>query len=102
MYLNKIYPEYICSCVIFKINNEFKDYCALISIQFVGSIQGSQAASCHMREVDLCVATMAMSATDGVPGNDEELDRVCEYVLKLFLLNFCFIIYILSLKVVIL
>jgi hypothetical protein len=33
-----------------------------------------------MREVDLCIATMLLSATEGVPATDEEVDRVCEPV----------------------
>lgn len=42
------------------------------------SVHEAEAASCHMREVDLCVATMLLSATEGVPATDEDIDKVCE------------------------
>lgn len=42
------------------------------------SLQGAEAASCHLREVDLCLATVLLGASEGIPANDEELDKVCE------------------------
>ncbi|GBL96449.1 hypothetical protein AVEN_43756-1 [Araneus ventricosus] len=42
------------------------------------SLQGAEAASCHLREVDLCLATVMLGASEGIPANDEELDKVCE------------------------
>ncbi|XP_015926681.1 uncharacterized protein [Parasteatoda tepidariorum] len=44
------------------------------------TLQTTDAASCHLREVDLCLATVLLSATEGVPGNDDDLDRICEPV----------------------
>ncbi|KAF8767661.1 uncharacterized protein LOC129967034 [Argiope bruennichi] len=44
------------------------------------SLQGAEAASCHLREVDLCLATVLLGASEGIPANDEELDKVCEPV----------------------
>jgi len=44
------------------------------------SLQGAEAASCHLREIDLCLATVLLSATEGVPGNDDDLDKICEPV----------------------
>ncbi|KAG8192233.1 hypothetical protein JTE90_014092 [Oedothorax gibbosus] len=38
----------------------------------------AEAASCHLREVDLCTATILLGAAEGVPGNEEDLDRICE------------------------
>ncbi|XP_035214759.1 uncharacterized protein LOC118188428 isoform X2 [Stegodyphus dumicola] len=46
----------------------------------VASMHGVAAESCHMREVDLCLATVLVSATEGVPATDEEIDKVCEPV----------------------
>ncbi|XP_054714562.1 uncharacterized protein LOC129224167 [Uloborus diversus] len=48
-------------------------------ICFLGlSMQTAEAASCHMREVDLCLATVLLSATEGVPVTDEDVDKTCE------------------------
>ncbi|GFR05245.1 u13-Nephitoxin-Nsp1a_1 [Trichonephila clavata] len=53
---------------------------SLVLCALGASLQGAEAASCHLREVDLCLATVLLGASEGIPADEEELDKVCEPV----------------------
>lgn len=56
----------------------------LLTLVSLLAVYGGVDANCHLREMDLCTATMLIAGTEGVPGNDEEMDRVCEPVIEGF------------------